>query len=68
MKLGYSPAEWDDLPWHHQRMFIEGFEAEELLENSPSSQAAPGTPEAPEDFGALDALMKGAKTRRAGRG
>jgi hypothetical protein len=29
--LHYTPAEWDALPWHHQRMFVEGMEQEGLI-------------------------------------
>jgi hypothetical protein len=50
-------------------MFIEGFEAEGLLEAG-GGDAAAGLkgPTAHDDFDALDTLMAGAKTRRAGRG
>jgi hypothetical protein len=59
-----SPAEWDDLPWQYQRMFIEGLEAEGLVEGGGGSSTGST---ATDDFGALDALMQGAQTRRAGR-
>lgn len=38
-KLGLSPDEWDDLPWHHQRVYMEGFEQEELIQYQNNSPA-----------------------------
>jgi hypothetical protein len=48
-------------------MFIEGFEAEGLLEGEGGSVTASSSPVQSDNFDHLDALMTGAKTRRAGR-
>jgi hypothetical protein len=49
-------------------MFMEGFEAEGLVESTEGPAPAPaGAPDQAENFDGLDALMRGAKTRRAGR-
>lgn len=48
-------------------MFVEGFEAEGLVEAPPGAPIRPEAEDDAQDFGGLDALMKGAKTRRAGR-
>lgn len=61
-KLGLSPDEWDDLPWHIERMYMEGFEREELIQyqkNSPAGNAA-GTGDDP-----LADVLGGAQWRDA---
>lgn len=35
--LQMAPQEWDRLPWYEQRMYLEGFAEEGLVENAPAS-------------------------------
>lgn len=67
-KLGYSPAEWDALPWHHQQLFIEGFE----MEADDGEEGGSGHNYGPETDGmehedAFDKALSGAKRRHAER-
>lgn len=64
-KLNYGPAEWDALPWHHQKMFLEGIQREA---DPDGEHGSPG----PETDGianddALDKALLGAKRRQARR-
>jgi hypothetical protein len=66
-KLGYGPADWDALPWHHQRMFLDGLTKELEDPENPSEPTGPETDGmANED--AFDKALMGAKRRRAERG
>jgi hypothetical protein len=64
--LGFSPAEWDALPWHHQRMFLEGLHKELDDPDNPTEGPGPETDGmAHED--AFDKALAGAKRRRVER-
>ncbi len=63
--MGYGPAEWDALPWHHQRMFLEGFQ-KEADPDGEESDYGPET-DGMDDDDAFGKALQGAKRRQAER-
>lgn len=61
-KLNLSPDEWDALPWHHQRLYLDGMQEEFSDEEGSSDGPETDGIESPD---ALDIAMRGAKIRRA---
>lgn len=65
--MGYSPTDWDALPWHHQRMFLEGIRKEMDPEGEEGQDTGPET-DGMEDDDAFGKALEGAKRRQAERG
>jgi hypothetical protein len=65
--LGYNPDDWDALPWHHQRMFLEGLE-QELRDPEDSSEETGPETDGMDDEDAFGKALAGAKRRRVERG
>jgi len=65
-KLGYSPADWDALPWHHQRMFLDGLHKELKDPDDDSGDTGPET-DGMENEDAFSKALAGAKRRTVER-
>lgn len=45
--LNLSPQQWDDLPWHEAKMYIDGFKEDGILQGGKGSNGQPGASAGP---------------------
>lgn len=52
--LGFSRAEWDDLPWHDQRMYVEELQSDPEYNDDESADSSGGPEYEVTDLSELD--------------